>query len=207
MNRKPPRYIIDPPEVQARVKDSVYARATKQVAKWEGVIHPDQEFIGNVGMNLKYNKEDGGFVFQPDSAPTDWDKFPLMSSVISSALLLYRLLCLFGSPAAQHAQLKLPATIIANRRILWDNPAVKVEPASGDDGHYKCIWWFTLRHKKTGEYLELGEWKGAPGIWTKYHGADEMPKSFRQDTLLLLNELCSPDCPHPYDGLVAGSVA
>lgn len=30
---------------------------------------------------------------------------------------------------------------------------------------------------------------------------------FSNDIILLLNEICSPDCPHPYDGLVAGSVA
>jgi hypothetical protein len=174
MKKKPIRYIIDPPEIQARVKAKVYARADRQTDKWESCTQPEIEFIGNV--RPVWNKATNRFVFR-DLTLSDWKRFPLMSSVISSALLLYRTLCLFGAP-------------------------VKVEHAN-----YKCIWWVCLRHIETGEYLVLGEWKGAAGTWTEYHSAKELPKAFRQDILLLLNELCAPDCPHPYDGLVAGSVA
>jgi hypothetical protein len=183
MNRKPPRYIIDPPEVQARVTSKTLARVAKQMAKWTPVsyrrAHKDNPdgFCGNVRPN--WDKARNRFVFLPEQRRPDWERFPLMSSVISSAMLLYRTLCLFGAPVR----------VVSKRN------------------QYKCIWWISLRHKESGEILQLGEWKGAAGTWTKYHSSTELPKTFRQDTLLLLNELCSPDCPHPYDGLVAGSVA
>jgi hypothetical protein len=101
----------------------------------------------------------------------------MFNEVISSALLLYRLLCILHAPVR-----------------------VVEEP-------YKSVWWVTLKHKETGAILQFGEWKGAAGTWTVYHDSKELPKSFAKDMLALCNELAAPDCPHPYDGCVAGSVA
>jgi len=182
-NRKPASYICNPPEVQARVGKKVYDRVAKQVDKWEAVEHshpykhcPGIEFIGNV--RPLWDKAAKRFVFKDYTLGTA-EKYEMISGVISSALLLYRLLVLFSAK-------------------------VEVEPM---EDKYKCIWWVVLRHKATGEYLQLGEWKGAAGTWTKYYDHKELPASFKRDTLALMNELTSKDCPHPYDGLVAGSVA
>lgn len=101
-----------------------------------------------------------------------------MYHAIPSSLLLYRLLCLFPAP-------------------------VQVE----DSQRYKCIWWVALKHKQSGETIMFGEWKGAAGIWTRFHDNKELPATYKRDLLLLLNELVAKDCPHPYDGCIAGSVA
>ena len=176
-----PLYIIDPPEVQARVGKNSYDRVAKQVSKWTPISKAEarrlapEGLIGNVRPN--YDKAKGKFVFISDN--TNWIKFPTISAVMSSALFLYRLLCLFETE-------------------------VQVEPIND---RYKCIWWITLKHKESGELLQFGEWKGAAGTWTRFHCLEDLPETFKRDYVLLLNELCSKDCPHPYDGLVAGSVA
>lgn len=178
MARKIPRYIVDPPVCTDRVDDKVYARVKKQTSKWEPVAVPPDCGCGNV--RPVWDKTKGKFVFeQPGKDFLEFYKnYDMMSSVISSAMLLYRLLCHFECP------------------VMTEGP----------EG-YKCIWWVTLKHKETGELLTLGEWKGAAGTWTKYHSDKELPAAFKKDILALLNELCAKDCPHPYDGTVAGCVA
>jgi hypothetical protein len=37
--------------------------------------------------------------------------------------------------------------------------------------------------------------------------SDGLPKDFKKDVLKLLGVLLHKNCPHPYDSLVAGSVA
>jgi hypothetical protein len=173
-------YIVNPRYTQARNKDqSLYTKTVKNLsAKWTPVVHPkDTEFMGNVRPN--WDRENKKFVFRPDNARSDWGKFPGMPEVISSALLLYRLLVLFTAK-------------------------VKVDPARG---RYKCVWWITLKHKETGELLMFGEWKGAAGIWTRFSNHKELPPTYKADMLELMNTLADPKCPHSYDGLVAGSVA
>jgi len=125
-----------------------------------------------------YTVATGKFSFKDQDSPFHDDKTRGMYEVIPSSLLLYRLLCLYKA------------------EVITEGP----------DG-YKCIWWITLKHKATGDKLTLGEWKGAAGIWTSYYSLKELPSSFKKDILSLLNLLVSETCPHPYDGLVAGSVA
>jgi len=108
----------------------------------------------------------------------DLGKYKYMYEVISAALLLYRLIVLFAAKVYS-----VPSRI-----------------------QYANIWWVTLKHKETGIILTFGERKAAAGIWTSVH-RDQMPESFKADTLELLNILADPKCPHPYDGCVAGSVA
>ena len=175
----PNRYLIDPPVVQDRVDEEVYARVREQTAKWTPVDHMVKG-CGNVRPN--WNNKTKKFVFKDPNLNERFSDFykthTMFHDVISSALLLYRLLCLYKA-------------------------TVETEGPEG----YKCTWWVTLKHNETGELLTFGDWKGAAGTWTRFHKIGELPKSYRDDTLLLLNEICSPDCPHPYDGCVAGSVA
>jgi hypothetical protein len=101
-----------------------------------------------------------------------------MFEVIPSSLLLYKLLCLYK--AKVHSE--------------------------GPEG-YKTVWSICLQHKKTKEILMFSEWKGAAGIWTRFYTQEELPQAYKEDLIELLNHLVSDNCLHPYDGLVAGSVA
>lgn len=168
-------YLIQPQRGLSRVDQEVYDRVREQTAKWE--IFSTEEFEEGMCGNIRPQ-------WNPDKYSFEWveglgalSTHLSMSRVISSALLVYRLMCLFGGPV----------TVESDR--------------------YKCIWWVGLRHKGTDDVFMLGEWKGAAGIWTKYHKLQELKKEFADDILALLNKLCSEDCPHPYDGTVAGSVA
>lgn len=167
------QYVVNPEYVMDRVEPNVYDRVYKEANKWEFVEPPEIGMCGNVRPS--YNTIANEFTFE--GSQFDENRIG-MYNVISSALLLYRLMCIFECNVK----------------------------SAGREG-YKCMWWITLKHKETGEFLQFGEWKGAAGIWTKFHSKDELPKEYKRDVILLLNELCSQDCPHPYDGCVAGSVA
>ena len=167
-------YYVQPRFSAKRNDSKIYAKAELITDKWK---IPDKEFEGTTCGNVRpaFNIETKKFTWDSDTAPCNVG----MYHAISSALLLYRLLCLFGSP-------------------------VQVVPK---DDQYKCIWWVTLEHKKSHQILQFGEWKAAAGIWTTYHSIEKMPASFKADILELLNLIVSRTCPHPYDGCVAGSVA
>jgi len=154
-----------------------YKKAEAITAKWIPIPRDKatESLIGNVRPVLSLGDQKFHFKDYKIQSP---NKDKGMWEAISSALMLYRLLCLFPAP-------------------------VKVEP----EGRYKCIWWVCLKHIDTGETLMFGEWKGAAGIWTRFHDHKELPKSFKRDTLTLLNLLISDQCPHPYDSLTAGGVA
>lgn len=96
---------------------------------------------------------------------------------ISSALLMYRLACTFQGVMRVNSE------------------------------GYKCVWDFNIRHKETGEIISFGEHKGGSSFWTPYYSFDKVPKELQKDLLELLTYLVSDTCAHPYDGLVAGSVA
>jgi hypothetical protein len=96
---------------------------------------------------------------------------------IPSALLMYRLSCLF------------PGQIKTFGREA-----------------YKFVWQFNLKHRATGEMVCFGEWKGGALFWTNFDYSN-CPPLFKNDLEKLLTILVSDNCPHPYDGLVAGGVA
>ena len=75
------------------------------------------------------------------------------------------------------------------------------------EDNYKMIWHYTVKHKPSGKLLTLSEWKGAAGFWLPdvYH--DKLTREFKDDIIALMNYLVSDKCAHPYDNLVAGSVA
>jgi len=112
------RYIVDPPVSTSRLKRTAYEKADKITSKWIPVQRPNIELCSNVRSN--FNPTTKKFLFNPSTVG--------MYQVISSALLLYRLLCLFKA-------------------------SVETEGPAG----YKCTWCITLKHKESGEYLMLGE--------------------------------------------------
>lgn len=169
-------YAVNPPYCTKRLPQRAYTKAKRVSKKWEAIAPSLEGSSGNVRPD--FNKESGEFFFCEGSI--DWQSGIEvgMHEAISSALLLYRTLCLFS------CQIQ----------------------SNGPDG-YKIVWSTSLRHKDTGEILSLGEWKGGAGTWTRFSGVKQCPDSFRDDLLELLNLLASPECPHPYDGTVAGTVA
>lgn len=72
---------------------------------------------------------------------------------------------------------------------------------------YKTNWEVVLKHKKTGQYLMLGEWKGGFQIFTSGHKVDALPIEFIKDVEAFLTWFVSKEVPIGYDGVVAGSVA
>ena len=75
-----------------------------------------------------------------------------------------------------------------------------------EDG-YKLIWEYNLIHKKSGVQISFSEWKGAVGFWLAETDYRKLSADLQSDLIDLMNYLISNECAHPYDGLVAGSVA
>jgi len=140
-------YLVNPPYTQERLGN--YERAKEITTKWTPINHNhtstnsiiDSETSGNFMSSLVYlHFEDGKFSFDPPTkqAMEDGTKLALptyLHHVISSALLLYRLNCLF---------------------VIWN--------IFEDVPRYKTLWWIVVRHKKTGKHLMFGEYKGAAGL-------------------------------------------
>ena len=99
--------------------------------------------------------------------------------VISSAFMLYRMICMFP------------------------NPIVEMQGSEG----YKVPWSIALKHKETGEFFIIREWKGGLSFASDSHSFKETPESFTSDVKRLLQLLVSDKSPHPYDGVTAGGVA
>ena len=106
-------------------------------------------------------------------------KYASLYQAIPASLLLYRLICTFG-PIKLHCE--------------------------GNKG-YKMVWYYALKHKKTNTPIVFDEWKGAAGFHTSFHSFTEMSEELQKDICTLVDYLLSDECGHPYDGLVAGSVA
>lgn len=149
-----------------------YAKQTAIAEKWS-VVKQRQDGNGNVSSTIYFDPKDG-FKFKKYEDRLDSD-IPLYR-LISPALAMYRLVCIF-----------------------FETPKCY-------DG-YKMVWEYNLKHKETGIGVSLSEWKGAFGIWTTHYSFTEVSGGLRDDIFELLGHLVSKECAHPYDGLVAGSVA
>jgi len=64
-----------------------------------------------------------------------------------------------------------------------------------------------LLHKSSGKGISFSEWKGAAGFWLPDTDSAKVNKELKADLIELMNYLISEKCAHPYDNLVAGSVA
>lgn len=149
-------------------------------------IFKDGTTSGNLSYEMAFKKNsDGSLAFEVLTG----DKFDSVfgkkathireSYVISSALALYRLVCMFNKPI------------------------VECLGAAG----YKVPWTLGLKHNATGTVINMREWKGAFGFGTKFGSVDDAPKEFLDDLCRLMNLLVSDRSPHPYDGVTAGGVA
>lgn len=75
------------------------------------------------------------------------------------------------------------------------------------EDNYKSIWEYNIVNKRTGKKLTFSEHKGAIGIWLPEYSYTQLHFQFKADLIELMAYLTSNECAHPYDNLVAGSVA
>jgi len=78
-------------------------------------------------------------------------------------------------------------------------------PVCGDN--YKSIWDYNIIHKHSGKLLNFSEHKGAIVFWLPESRFTQLHHHFKNDLIELMTYLSSSECAHPYDNLVAGSVA
>lgn len=97
----------------------------------------------------------------------------------------------------------IPSALALYRLCAFDSVQVT---AYGQDA-YKVIWTTALCHTPSGRVVYFGEHKGAFSFWTTNYTEDIKDKAFTKDLLAFLTYLVSQRFAHPYDGLVAGSVA
>ncbi len=175
-------YIIKPDYVSARVEGAAAAVVDSFIAKarkaWKPLsLRGDKVgFCGNFASGLAYDVAAGVVVRRKDySLPPGTVG---VYQAISSALMLYRLACVF-------------------------KPIVQFKGREA----YKCTWSAAFRNKALGIDILFYEWKGALTIGLRLTGSGQFSEAQYAAALDLINLLLAPNLTHPYDGVVAGSVA
>jgi hypothetical protein len=179
-------YVVKPEYIAERLKDNAYSKARKVTSKWVPVAELPEQYCGNITSDLTYSRSKRLFSFDKkdhekylDSITKEADADLVgIHEVMPSALMLYRLLCLFQCTV--HSE--------------------------GPEG-YKLVWQVALKHQESGEVIVFREWKGGLSLGHRFPFGAKPSKAFMSDLTALLNLLASDQCPHPYDGTVAGSVA
>jgi len=165
------QYSVNPSYSAERVESKEWKEKIKSI--WEFTVRQESGTSGNVKMYLHFDVETQSFVFKESFIYSELH----FSQVISSPLLLYRLICTFNAA-----------------------PSVMDDP-------YKTTWDLNLVHKPSGKLLMFSEWKGSARFWLPDYTYKDLEETFKNDLLDLLNYLVSDQCTHPYDGVLAGSVA
>ena len=157
----------------------MYERVKKVIQAWSPKVLETVELdsIENMRDEIVLWDDSNGTVSYGAEHPSVYSNRFSFQTPISSALLLYRLCCLFPCEVKTY----------------------------GPEG-YKRVWFVKLRHKETDNIIGFTEHKAAIKFYAK-----KLPltgsATFDHDWLSLVNLLLHPQCPHPYDGTVAGSVA
>lgn len=188
IKRKRPEYLINPTYL-SKVSDSdardkavalfkpMNMTAVRGIRDKKGL----DNLGGNIRMNAFFDAKAGRTKVGAKMYDFMWEsqgKFAL-SRMMSPALYLYRLVCIFR------------------------NPTVLAEGTAGD----VTPWAIYLRHKATNEVVCFTEFKGSFSFKTRFIKTKEVPKEFLRDLCRLIDLMLSEKCPHPYSDLVAGSVA
>jgi hypothetical protein len=170
-------YLVQPEYLAERKAN--YTKGESINKKWKAISSKDVEATcGNIGSQIHVSVKTKKISFSKEYH-TPKEGFVSLFTAISSALAMYRVVCLIN------------------------NPIVECEGAAG----YKMPWNISLKHEETGHILMFGEWKGGFGIWTSFYKVEELPASYKKDLTEILNLLFSDASPHPYDNVTAGSVA
>jgi hypothetical protein len=169
-------YHIQPTYAQGRAENQVWQDLV--VAKWDLLTEPTNTH-GNIEMILRFDLRLNRFILLDDrrlSYRYD-DNHISFAKTISSALLLYRLICLAFYPAP-----------------FRDEP-------------YKVLWSVGLKHKETGYEICLEDYKAGCHLGSVFSEKEQIPTVLQRDLLELLDFLVSNQIVHPYDLTIAGSVA
>lgn len=177
-------YSITPELYASRCNNQVWERREKIVQEWKA-WSDDSTDIPTIndnekGSSISWDMEKEQVVLTENARRPFSNRF---YEATSSALLLYRLNCLFPGQL-DHTQ---------------------------DIDEYKIVWRIYLQHRVTGRVIRFGEFKAAISISPlnfpskENLAADQL--QFRTDAFELLDMLFSKQCPHTYDGTIAGSVA
>lgn len=171
-------YPVEAGHVMERMAD--YETGEKLQKKFESVL-PENHFScnGNIGCNFVVSRKTLKTKVTEDAfAHRDKDTY-MLYEVMSSALMLYRLICMFP------------------------NPKIICEGYNG----YKVPWEMFFKHVETGKIICMSEWKGSFSLRTEFNDITEVPVSLQKDLCMLFDLLYSNNSPHPYDHTVAGSCA
>lgn len=167
------RYVIDPPTFMHRVDwdDIVYKRVEAVMAKWvprplDDDFAADELFLEDIMFRTEhpgrvaYNKESKTISFM--TGPKRLSELDLWY-VMSSAMLLYRLCCLFSG-----------------LRVHVKGPA-----------GYKYVWTAEVQHVATGGLVNFGEHKGASHVSASHlQGPKEFLDDMLELLNLLYDEKC-----------------
>ena len=151
-----------------------YDKQSEIANKWQK-SSPIEYSNGNVSHNTVFDIEKQSIALMDYQYGNE--KYISLYTLISSPLLMYRLICVFGYTP-----------------IIAESP-------------YKVVWEYPIEHKETGIQISFSEWKGGIYFGMKETDYKKLPQSYKDDFIALFNHLISNECAHPYDGLVAGSVA
>ncbi len=171
-------YIVQP-ELYAE-RNANYDLAKTITSKWSKPTKKSVQESGASGTlvhSINYDRKTSQFIYREYKSGDE--RYVSAFEVMSSALLLYRLICIFPS-----------------------NPQLIVDGAQG----YKVPWEFWIKHKETNTLFCMSEWKGGISIRTEYNEYDDNAQA-TNDIIDLLNLIVSNESPHPYDGCTAGQVA
>ena len=179
------RYYVDPPEVQERVGDDMYERVRNVTQAWQPVSPSavgshEMDSISNIG------KDDLHLKWDPDTGKASYEVHRGYGLDLERSLAYASVI---SSP------------LLLYRLCCLFECDIQVEGPQG----YKVVWSTYLKHQASGHFVGFSEWKGS----ALYRTSQFPPTgtAFDDDWLALLNLLLDPQCPHPYDGTVAGSVA
>ena len=181
-------YFINPTVMSERVSDAVSKKlnAVGVAAEWEAFTTGENDvgFCSNFSSDLAFSKKTGKVLHSPNKPYYKrGEGFTALYDVMPSAMWLYRLACI-------------------------SKPCVSFDGPEG----YKLVWSAAYRHKETGVEILFYEWKGGFTFGARLSDAKEwdtreINKEQVKAILKFLNVLVSPNLTHPYDGVVAGSVA
>lgn len=146
------RYPVEPPRVQKRVAGNMHERVARITGAWQPVPVAEVQALEMVTLSDSQTRSHRGkqaicIVWEEATAQVvyqihagrvqDWEKLLAYKAIISSALLLYRLCCLFKCDVK----------------------------GRGPDG-YKIVWSTYVKHRTTNTYVGFAEWKASPMFLT-----------------------------------------
>jgi hypothetical protein len=192
----PPTYLVNAPYIMGRKANyragakirKAFSSVNSKDKPVEQLLETQGWYNGNVDSQMTINNKTRKLSFGDAPSflsvpPEEYQKFERENTrlwkALPASLALYRTICMFN------------------------NPVVECE---GNNG-YKVPWTMHLLHTESNTVIAMREWKGGFGIGLPHYEHTKMPLSLKRDLTLLVETLVSDRSPHPYDGVVAGSVA